>query len=440
MKEQYRQIIRQKIADGLAAPAPAFTPRDVWMPSVPGKATAVIGIRRAGKTTLLWQVLEERQIAGAEREGLLYFSFEDERLAGMQAGDLDLLVEEYYQICPERRDRKKVTFFLDEVQVVPGWEVFARRLLDSEILDLFLSGSSARLLSREVATSMRGRAMEAIVYPFSFRESLRHAGWEPQKKFREMTKAQISFMNKALLEYLVCGGFPEAQGLDARNRSELLRGYVDLVLLRDVIERHAVSQPLILRWMVRQLLGNAAGLFSVNKFYKDLKSQGLQAGKDTLHAYLGHLQDAFLLNSISVATDSERRKRVNPRKVYPVDTGLIPLFERSGKANMGNALETAVFLELRRRGAEIQYVRTSKGFEVDFLARYHDGREELIQVCLSVDDTDTMQREVRALLDASGRYPDADLLLVVLDKPPVVGVPAEIALLTAAEWLPDSPS
>ncbi len=440
MQEQYRQIIRQKIVDGLASPVPTLTRRDVWMPSVPGKATTVIGMRRAGKTTLLWQVLEERCSTGAERESLLYFSFEDERLAGMRTSDLDLLVEEYYKRCPERRDRQKVTFFLDEIQTVPGWEVFARRLLDSETLDLFLSGSSARLLSREVASSMRGRAMEAIVFPFSFRESLRHAGREPQTKFKDMTKAHISFVNKALIEYLTCGGFPEAQGLDVRNRAELLRGYVDMVLLRDVVERHAVSQPLVLRWMVRQLLGNAAGLFSVNKFYKDLKSQGLAAAKDTLHDYLGHLEDAFLLNSVSVATDSERRRRVNPRKVYPIDTGLVPLFERSGKANMGHVLETAVFLELQRRGAEIGYVRTSKSFEVDFLARYYDGREELIQVCVSVDDADTREREVRALLDASKRYPNADLILVVLDKPSVIEITAGISLLTAAEWLLDSPS
>lgn len=181
-------------------------------------------MRRAGKTSLLWQILADRLAQGTPREGLLYFSFEDERLAGIQAKDLDTLVEEYYRLFPEWRDHQRATFFLDEIQVVPGWEIFARRLLDSEKVDLFLSGSSARLLSREVATSMRGRAMEAVVLPFSFRESLRHAGREPRKDSAHLTKAQRSSLDKALLAYLEQGGFPEAQGVDVRNRVELLRG------------------------------------------------------------------------------------------------------------------------------------------------------------------------------------------------------------------------
>ncbi len=435
MDDRYRQIIRQKIVDALAALVPALTRRDVWLPAVPNKATVVIGMRRAGKTSLLWQILADRLAQGTPREGLLYFSFEDERLAGLQAKDLDMLVEEYYRLCPEWRDRQRATFFLDEIQVVPGWERFARRLLDSEKVDLFLSGSSARLLSREVATSMRGRAMEAVVLPFSFRESLRHAGHEPLKRPERLTKAERSFLDNQLLAYLARGGFPEAQGLDVRSRAELLRGYVDVVLLRDVIERHAVSQPLVLRWMVRQLLGNAAGSFSVNKFHADLKSQGVAVGKDTLHSYLAHLEDAFLLRSLAIATDSERRRRVNPRKVYPGDTGLIPIFDRSGRANLGHALETAVLLELDRRGAETAYVRTASGFEVDFHARHADGRQELIQVCASLDAPDTVAREVRALQEAATEFPEARLLLIALDIPARLELPAGMTVVAASEWL-----
>jgi predicted AAA+ superfamily ATPase len=159
----------------------------VRLPGIAGKAVAVIGPRRAGKTTFLWQVLAARLAQGFEREALLYLNFEDERLAGIAAADLSLVVEEYYRLHPEKRDRKKVTFFLDEVQLVQGWETFTRRLLDTEKADVFLSGSSARLLSREVATSMRGRAMEALVFPFSFREFLRSE--EPARPAGRLTKA-----------------------------------------------------------------------------------------------------------------------------------------------------------------------------------------------------------------------------------------------------------
>jgi len=435
MEEQYRQVIRKKIVDSLAVAIPELTRRDVWLPGVPNKATAVIGMRRAGKTSLLWQILAARLAQGVPREGLLYFSFEDERLAGLQAKDLDMLVEEYYRLYPEWRDRWRATFFLDEIQVVPGWEVFARRLLDSEKVDLFLSGSSARMLSREVATSMRGRAMEAVVLPFSFRESLRHAGREPSKSPKHLPKAELSRLDKHLLLYLEQGGFPEAQGLDLRNRFALLSGYVDVVLLRDIVERHGITQPLVLRWMVRQLLGNAACTFSINKFHIDLKSQGIAVGKDTLHAYLGYLEDTFLLRSVAIATNSERRRRVNPRKVYPIDTGLIQIFDRSGKANLGHALETAVFLELDRRCAVISYVRTANGFEVDFHARHIEGREELIQVCTSIDQPATLAREIRALQDAATEFPHADLVLITIDQPALLNIPAGVTVIAARDWL-----
>lgn len=435
MESQFRSIIRQKIIDAQAAPLPVLTRRDVWLPAVKSKATAVIGMRRAGKTSLLWQILADRHASGTPREGLLYFSFEDERLADMQVRDLDLLVETFYQLNPAWRDSRRASFFLDEIQLVPGWELFARRLLDSENIDLFLSGSSARLLSREVATSMRGRAMEAVVFPFSFREMLRHAGREPQKPADRLTKAERSQLDNDLQDFLAHGGFPEAQGLDTRNRFELLRTYVDVVLLRDVVERHNLSQPQVLHWMVRQLLGNAAGAFSINKFHADLKSRGVAVGKDTLHSYLAHLEDAFLLCSLDLATDSERRRQVNPRKVYPVDTGLMALFDRSGKANVGHALETAVLHELQRRGAQVNYVRTPAGFEVDFYARGLARNEALIQVCADLDSPDTLAREVRALQDAAPTWPNAALQIVTLNAPKGDTLPPGIQLHLAPDWL-----
>lgn len=434
MESQFRIFIRQKIIDAQAAPLPVLTRRDIWLPAVKAKATAVIGMRRAGKTSLLWQILSDRFASGTPREGLLYFSCEDERLADMRVEDFDLLVEIFYQLNPAWRDARRAAFFLDEIQLVRGWELFARRILDSENIDLFLSGSSARLLSREVATSMRGRAMEAVVAPFSFREVLRHAGREPQKTGGRLTKAERSQLDKDLLDYLAHGGFPEAQGLDNRNRFELLRTYVDVVLLRDVVERHNLSQPQVLHWMVRQLLGNAAGAFSINKFHADLKSRGVAVGKDTLHSYLAHLEDAFLLINLDLATDSERRRQVNPRKVYPVDTGLMALFDRSSKTNVGHALETVVLHELQRCGAQVNYVRTAAGFGVDFYARGLEGDEALIQVCADLDSPDTLAREVRALQDAAMTWPNASLQIIALNRPNGI-LPQEIQLHMASDWL-----
>jgi predicted AAA+ superfamily ATPase len=289
-----------------------------------------------------------------------------------------------------------------------------------------------------VATSMRGRAVEALVLPFSFREFLRHRHSEPRRGFVRLPKGERSALDAQLLVYLNEGGYPEAQGIDPRSRCELLRGYVDAALFRDVVERHAVSNPLVLRWMIRQLLGNAGGAFSIQKFYNDLTSQGFAVSKNTLHAYLSHLQDAYLVLTLPIATDSERQRMVNPRKAYPIDAGLIPVFDRSGKANAGHALEACVLLELMRRGSDVAWVRTSDGFEVDFLARHGDGTNELIQVCLAAEGAATETREVRALQGALKTHRGAKATVVTLRPESFTHSPPGIEIVSAAAWLLDA--
>ncbi|MFV2045501.1 MAG: ATP-binding protein [Anaerolineales bacterium] len=436
-----RDLLRLKLADALTAAIPEFTRRDVRLPAVPGKALAVIGVRRSGKTTFLWQCLAERLAAGAPREALLLLGLEDDRLAGMQVADLAWLVEEYFRQYPAHRGQGGTTFFLDEIQTVPAWETLVRRLIDTEKIDLFLSGSSAKLLSREVATSMRGRALEVLVHPFSFREALRHTGDEPERPWSKLTSPTRSALDHRLRRYLIEGGFPEAQGVIERDRFALLQSYVDVVVLRDVIERYAVSNPLPLRWMQRQLLANPAGLFSVQKFYAALRSQGVPVGKDTLYVYLAYLVDAFLVRTISLHTASERRRMVSPRKSYPVDPGLIPLYERSGRSNLGHSLETVVYLELERRGYEAGYVRTAEGFEVDFFATAPGLQTLLMQVCVDIDPPQTYDREVRALLSAASEYSRATPVLVTLETtPPRQELPPPLVWLSAAEWLLAEPA
>lgn len=430
-----RELIKQKIVNSITSSVPEFTRRDIRLPKIKNKAVAVIGMRRTGKSTFLWQVLSDRLLKGAERESLLFFSFEDERLAGIKSNDLQILVEEYYRMYPKLRDSGRVVFFLDEIQVVPGWESFARRLLETEKIELFLSGSSSRLLSREVATSMRGRAMEALVHPFSFREYLRHVKREPNVEPSKLPKALRSALEKDLRDYLTYGGFPESVGANPRDHYDLLRSYIDTALLRDVIERYEVSHPVALRWLIRHLLSNAGGKFSVNKFYNDIRSQGIPISKDTLHEYLGYLEDAFLIRTIAISSKSERRRMVNPIKVYPIDPGLIPIFDRSGQTNIGHALETCVMLELERRGAEISYVRNETGSEVDFHVRYPNGKVELIQVCTDISLPNVREREIKGLLDAMHEHKGSSAHLILLEPEGIPSVPDSIHLHIASEWL-----
>jgi len=343
----------------------------------------------------------------------------------------------YYRRYPELRGRETVHWFLDEIQLVSDWERFVRRVLDSERVEFVVSGSSARMLSREVHTSLRGRGMETVIRPFSFREFLRHRGDEPEQEATRWTGAERSLVEKRFREYLVEGGFPEVQQLAPGLRVELLQSYVDTVLFRDVVERYGISQVAALRWLVRQGLRNPAGTFSAHRLYLDLKAQGHGVAKDAVHAMLGHLLDAFLFSAVPLATESERRRNSNPRKLFPVDPGLIGAFDTSGRSNLGRALETVVLNELERRKADVGYVKTSDGFEVDFHVRHLAGDEELLQVCADPTAADTMDRELRALQAATAEYPRARRRLLVLnrDQVPTRTTTPGVSVQPAYEWL-----
>lgn len=429
-------LLSAKLDEAMSASVRELTARDARVPLVPGKAVAVIGVRRGGKTSFMHRRMAERIAAGLPREGQLLIGLEDERLVGMTAADLGWLISEHARRLAVGAERTPRSLYLDEVQVVAGWPTLVRRLLDEGDAEIFVSGSSAKLLSREVATSLRGRGMEVLIHPFSFREALRHVGVEPTSRWEQLPPTERGGLEVRLREYLERGGFPEAQGLERRDRLALLSSYVDVMVLRDVIERHAVSNPISLRWLQRQLLATPAGSFSVKKLYDSLRSQGVSVSKDTLHAYLEHLEDAFIVRTISLHSTSERQRMVNPRKVYPVDPGLVALYERTGREHRGRALETAVLLELERRGWSVDWYRTSEGWEVDFFAQRPGGSPSLVQVSLDTSASETWDREVRALGSAVAEQPSADATLLTLDgSPPARELPPGVRWRSAADWM-----
>lgn len=437
-----RDRLREKLTESMLAVIPERTPRDVRVPKVPGKALAVIGVRRGGKTSFLQSRMAARLLEGQTRESQLLIELEDERLEGMTAQDLGWLVDEHARRFPQVRSGEhtgeKLSLYLDEVQVVPKWETVVHRLLAAGDVDIAVSGSSAKLLSREVATSLRGRAMEVLVYPFSFRETLRHAGAEPEQPWDQLSSSVRATLDTALQQYLTAGGFPEAQGIDAEDRGDLLKGYVDTMVLRDVIERYNVSNVRALRWLQRHLLATPGGNVSVRKLYDDLKSQGVSVGKDIVYSYVGYFEDAFLIRRIAMHSKSERQRMSNPEKVYPIDPGLIAIYETAGRTHRGRALETAILLELERRRYDVSWLRTPEGWEVDFFATRTGATPLLVQVCLDTSADATLEREVRALVSATALHPQAEALLVTLDPSPPLTLPDRVQWWPAARWLLES--
>ncbi len=315
------------------------------------------------------------------------------------------------------------------------------RRLDTPGNAVIVTGSSAALLSREIATALRGRTWQVLIHPFSFEEALRHQGRPVPDGLDAAlpTGRERSRLERGFLDWLEAGGFPEAQGVDSATRHQLLRDHVDVAMLRDMVERHDVRNVTGLRYLVRHLLGNAGSLFRVGKFHGALKSHGIAIGKDTLHQFLSHLEDCFLVRILWMESKSERQRMVNPRKIYPVDPGLIPIFDRTGRANAGHALETAVLVELPRiRG---NGPAPPEGHEVDFLALATDGSHELIQVCADLSDAATAARESRALAAGGVLFSEARQRLLTLTRGRFPDqAPATAMVQSAYEWLLSPPA
>jgi len=424
------------LADFSDRELPALTRRSVSLARVPGSADVIVGMRRTGKTWFMYQVMQELEREGVGRDQILYVNFEDERLLPLRAQDLRLVPEAFFRRYPQSHARR-CHFFFDELQRIDGWESFVRRLLEAGEHRIVLTGSSSKLLSKEISTQLRGRSVTSELFPFSFREYLAHARMDVPSRLPGAAKRAI--YEKAYEHFLLTGGFPAIQGVEADVRVKVLQGYVDSVLLRDVVERYPNVNVTALRYMIRHLARNPAGRFSVNRFHNDLASMGIPVAKDSLYEYFGHLNDAYLYFPVYMHTRSERARMVNPRKVYPIDTGLAAAFSPSPSSLTGQLLESAVHLDLRRHGQEIEYYQTESGHEVDFLASRPDSRPMLIQSCVSLRDPTTRNREVRSLADAMRELRIGSATVVTFHESDAIKLPDGRIDVVPAWWWSLSP-
>ncbi len=393
-----KRIIKEIIRDFHLKELPPLTERSGDFSVPPGKIRSVIGVRRSGKTFLFYQLMKNLLKKGISKEQILYINFEDERLLPIKKEDLSLIYEVYLELYPHIK-RQKVYLFLDEIQNVPGWEIFVRRLHENENVEISVTGSSSRLLSRELATALRGRTLSFEVFPFSFAEMLNFYGISPDIYSSE---GKAYLVNK-FEEYLYWGGFPEVLKVDQDFKIMILQDYLNLVLYKDLIERYQIRNQALLKYLLKFLLSNNANPFSINKFFLDVRSQGFKVSKDSIFNYLNYLEDAFWISLVPIYSESIRKQQVNYRKIYVLDNGLVSANRSTLYFNSGRLLESLVFQQLRRKFSlnQIFYYKTSKNSEVDFLIlNEYEGKVALIQVSETITEPATQQRELTSLYSA----------------------------------------
>lgn len=386
--------------------------RDASFPLAENKIKVAVGMRRSGKTYFSYQTIKALLASGVPLTRILYINFEDDRLMPMDRTKLARLIEAFYTISPENHEHR-CYLFLDEVQVVDDWPVVIRRFHDSKNVEIFLTGSSAKLLSKEIATSLRGRSLATEIWPYSFSEYLRANNVDIASKLYDKKKQDN--LKKYFNQYLDCGGFPEVINYDADVRIKTLQEYIDVVIYRDITERYGIKQPSLIKYMIFSMLSNVSRPFSVNKFYNDIKSMGYQISKDTLYDYADYIEDAYLAFLVSMYDKSIRKVKTNPKKIFAVDPGLVKALRLNTKSDISKLFENVIYLDLRRQGYKVYYYLTKERYEVDFLVQNLQGKEKLIQVCWDMSDQKTLEREERAL-DVAQKELNIDGQIITLDS------------------------
>lgn len=405
--------LKSILLDFQEAPLETGVLRRMRLEPVRGKAAVCIGVRRSGKSTYMYQRIQQLIDRGVPRQNILYLNFFDDRIHTLRHENLGVIAEAYYSLYPEKKNTETIYCFFDEIQAVPGWEPFVDRMMRTEKCEVYLTGSSARMLSKEIATQMRGRALSWEMFPFSFREFLDSKGIESEGPLS--TRKRL-IVQKAFEDYWETGGFPEVLGLDERLRVKTHQEYLNAILFRDLVERHDIAHPKAVSDLAHWMIDNTASLYSVNRLTGYLKSLGHNAPRTAVSDYVAWFEDAYFLFTVRIYDASLARSNTNPKKVYCIDHALVTSAASGILLNSGHLLENLVFIALRRVYPEVFYYKTRSGREVDFIIPMRGHSKLLVQVCESLAGPQTRKRELTALEDAMAELGLKEAIIVTRNE------------------------
>jgi hypothetical protein len=374
------------------------------------------GLRRAGKTYYLYQIIQSF-IKKNNFDSILFINFEDERLIGMSHLQFNEILEAYKELF----DLQPI-IFLDEIQNIEHWQKFARRLADDGYR-VYVTGSNAEMLSSEIASTLGGRYVNKEILPLSFSEFLSFQN----KKFS--TNAIYSDerieLKKQYLTYLEFGGFPELLNLE--NKRDYLSSVYQKLFYGDLIARYKISNPNLLKFLIKKLAESVNNETSVNRIKNLIKSTGVSIGSNTLFDYLNYLESSFLIAPISNYYSKFVEKETN-KKYYFLDTGILMLFLNDQDTKL---LENQIYIELRRRGFSPYFLKSK--LEVDF---YVPEENLLIQVSYTISDPETRKREIKALESAMKSLEISESIIITIDEREIIETSSgKIKVIPAFEWL-----
>jgi len=366
--------------------------RDIEIPIKSGKIITLVGVRRCGKTSILYNIVN-RISSIVDKTKVIFINFEDERL-DFSAEELELIISSYAELYPDN-DLSECYFFFDEIQNVKGWEKFVRRVYDTASTNIFITGSNSKLLSSEIATGLRGRTLTFEVFPLSFKEFL---------KFKNInvdlySSRQLAYIKNAMDEYLNYGGFPEAVRIDKKYIYKLIQEYFDVVLYKDLVERYGIPNTSALKFFLKRILSSTTKQISIHKIYNELKSSGFKIGKNSLYQYMDYAKSVYLGDILQRYDRSIVNREMGEKKFYSIDVGLNNALEYRFSDDIGKALENVMFWELRRRfDGDIFYSRSNDS-ECDFVIMDRGTVADAIQVCYDLNDYYTRGREIDGILN-----------------------------------------
>lgn len=352
----------------------------------------ITGARRTGKSTVLMQLCKELIDGGVSPKDILIINFEDPRFRKLDLSLLNKIYEIYLSEAASGSGKQYVV--LDEIQIVEGWEKFARFLHENKNVQVFVTGSSSRLLSSEYSTVLSGRHVDIVLYPLSFKEFLEFNKIDIGNKLDIVSKRHE--LKKMFLSYMRSGGFPKAVLIeDEDNKKELIKSYFRDILVKDIVLRYKIKDVEKLEELSKFYLSNISSLHSFNKL-KNIVGLSL----DTVERYSSYIQNVYMLFFVRKFSYTLKEQILNPRKVYCIDAGLRNSVSFYFSKDHGRLAENIAYLELKKKGYDIYYWKDSRQREVDFLLREKGKVRHAIQVCWNVDSEDTKKREVDSLVSA----------------------------------------